>query len=90
MIHTEKRTPVNIRVLPAQRLLIDSAAAALQKSRAEFILEAACQVAENVVLDQRHFFLNDKDYAAFEQALNAPVSPSLRALMETEAPWEQQ
>ncbi len=44
----------------------------------------------NVLLDQRLFLLNDKDYEAFEQALQAPVSPPLKSLLKTRAPREQQ
>ena len=38
MAQTERReAPINIRALPAQRALIDKAAAALKKSRSDFI-----------------------------------------------------
>ncbi len=42
----------------------------------------------NVLLDQRLFRLNDKDYEVFEKALQTPVSPPLKALLKTRAPWE--
>lgn len=89
MSQSEKRAaPINIRALPAQRLLIDKAAAVLSKSRSDFMLEAACREAENVLLDQRLFFLNEVDFAAFEAALQAPVSEAAKKLLGSKAPWE--
>lgn len=91
MKHTETReASINIRALCAQRDLIDKAAALRQKTRSDFMLEAACQEAENVLLDRRLFHLNDEDYDAFESALKAPVSdnPALRKLLTKRAPWE--
>jgi uncharacterized protein (DUF1778 family) len=91
MEQTETReAPINIRALRAQRDLIDKAAAVRNKTRSDFMLEAACQEAENVLLDRRLFLLKDKDYEAFESALKAPVvdNPSLRKLLAQKAPWE--
>jgi uncharacterized protein (DUF1778 family) len=86
----KRQTPINLRALPAQRALIDRASKVLGKTRTEFVLEAACREAENVLLDQRLFVLGDEAYAAFEAALAAPVkdNPALRRLLTTPAPWE--
>lgn len=56
----------------------------------EFILESACEAAENALLDQRLFFLNDAQWIAFQEKLNRPaeVKPALKNLMEEKAPWE--
>jgi uncharacterized protein (DUF1778 family) len=91
MAQSATRTaPINLRALNSQRNLIDHAAAALGKSRSDFMLEAACREAENVLLDQRLFMLNQVDFEAFNQALEAPVkdNPALSKLMERKAPWE--
>ena len=91
MKHVETReASINIRALRAQRDLIDKAAAMRHKTRSDFMLEAACQEAENVLLDRRLFHLEDEDYEAFESALKAPVSdnPALRKLLAKRAPWE--
>jgi uncharacterized protein (DUF1778 family) len=40
----------------------------LHKSRTDFILEMACQAAENVILDRRVFNFNDEQYAEFIDA----------------------
>ncbi len=91
MAQSATRTaPINLRALNSQRNLIDHAAAALGKNRSDFMLEAACREAENVLLDQRLFMLNQVDFEAFNQALEAPVkdNPALRKLIEHKAPWE--
>jgi uncharacterized protein (DUF1778 family) len=74
----------------AQRDLIDKAAAVRNKTRSDFMLEAACQEAENVLLDRRLFHLKDEEYEAFESALKSPVgdNPALRELLAREPPWE--
>ena len=89
MAHTETRkAPINIRALDAQRILIDKAAAALKKSRSDFMLEAACRAAENVLLDQGLFLLTDEEFNTFETALKTPVSAATKKLLATKAPWE--
>ena len=50
----------------------------------------ACQAAENVILDQRMFNLNDAQYAEFIDLLDAPVTanPALDALLARKPQWE--
>lgn len=65
---------LNLRAKESQRALIDAAAEILHKSRTDFILEMACQAAENVILDRRVFNFNDEQYAEFINMLDAPVA----------------
>lgn len=91
MTHTGTRTaPINIRAKQVQRDLIDRAATTLNKNRSDFMLEAACREAENVLLDQRFFYLDAEAFDAFEAALEAPVAnnPGLKKLLTTKAPWD--
>ena len=91
MAQSATRTaPINLRALDSQRNLIDRAAALLGKNRSDFMLETACREAENVMLDQRLFNLNNVDFDTFNQALEAPVkdNPALRKLMAKKVPWE--
>ena len=77
--------------LPAQtRDLIDRAAATVDKSRTEFVLESARERAIDVLLDQRVFQLDAAASAAFAKVLANPPAPfaKLRALMAKPAPWE--
>ncbi|MGB3221696.1 MAG: DUF1778 domain-containing protein [Desulforhopalus sp.] len=83
-----RKAPINIRALAAQRDLIDKAAAIRNKSRSDFMLEAACREAENVLLDQRLFILQDKEFKDFEAALKAPMAEAMKTLLATKTPWE--
>jgi uncharacterized protein (DUF1778 family) len=85
-----REAPINIRARLTQRNLIDKAAAMLNKNRSDFMLEAACREAENVLLDRRLFLVEGEVYKAFEALLNAPVNdnPALRRLLNSKSPWE--
>ena len=80
---------LNIRAKEPQRALIDTAAEILHKSRTDFILEMACQAAENVILDRRMFNLNDEQYAEFIDMLDAPVTanPAMEKLLARKPQW---
>lgn len=86
----KREAPINIRALPAQRQLIDRACAVSGKKRSEFVLEAACREAENLLLEQRLFQLDDQAFANFQATLDAPVkdNPALRRLLNSQAPWD--
>lgn len=80
---------INLRALPEQRDLIDHAAQLLGKNRSDFMLEAACDRAQAVVLDQVFFALDEDKFRQFTQLLNAPPArnPGLERLMAVKAPW---
>jgi uncharacterized protein (DUF1778 family) len=81
---------INLRADHTKRALIDRAAERVGKNRSEFMLEAACPQATEVLLDQRLFLLDEKAYKRFTDALDAPPSENkrLRRLMMSKAPWE--
>ena len=85
-----RQAPINIRALDTQRSLIDKAAAIQKKSRSEFMLEAACREAENILLDQRLFFVTEKEFKAFEKVLSTPITENeaIRTLLASNSPWE--
>jgi uncharacterized protein (DUF1778 family) len=88
---TETRTAtINLRVPKATRELIDTAAAAVGKSRTEFMLESARQHAIDVLLDQRLFGLSAEQHEAFMQVLDHPPPPNaaLKKLLSGKSPWE--
>lgn len=53
------------------------------------MLEAACERARTVVLDQVFFNLNAEKFKQFTEMLDAPVTPNagLQRLMGEQAPW---
>lgn len=82
---------INIRANARQRDLIDQAASRLGRSRSDFMLEAACRQAEEVLLDQAFFTVNAGTFAEFQKLLDHPLPPTdkLRRLLKTKAPWEE-
>ena len=80
---------INLRALPEQRSLIDQAASLLGKNRSDFMLEAACERAQAVVLDQVFFALDGKRFQQFLDLLDAPpqANPGLKRLSAVKAPW---
>ena len=81
---------IHIRTRPADRDLIDRAAAQLGKSRSEFVIETMRREASDVLLDQTVFQLDAKRFKAFIAELDRPPpdNPKLRALFNRKAPWE--
>jgi uncharacterized protein (DUF1778 family) len=80
---------VNIRVEAHQRDLIDAAASLCGKTRSAFMLEAATLAAEEALLDRRLFVLNEEQWQAFNEALEAPAKKNekLAQLLATKSPW---
>ena len=74
---------LNLRTSVQQQQVIRRAAAALDKTVTDFVLESATAHAERVLADRRWFVLSDEDWAAFEALLDAPVerTPKLRSLL---------
>ena len=87
---TGQPVSINIRARSRQRDLIDQAAARLGRSRSDFMLEAACQRAEDVLLDQAFFTVDSGTFAKFQKLLDRPLPPTdkLRRLLNTKAPWD--
>lgn len=81
---------INLRALSEQRDLIDHAARLLGKNRSDFMLEAACERAQAVLLDQVFFGLDAEKFQQFITLLDAPPRPNkgLERLMAVKAPWE--
>jgi len=80
---------INLRARPEQRDLIDQAAAILGKNRSDFMLEAACDRARSVLLDQVYFRLDSRRFKDFVRLLDAPpvANAGLERLMAVKAPW---
>ena len=92
MAHAQAREAVsiNIRAKAQQRDLIDQAAERLGRSRSDFMIEAACNRAEDVLLDQAFFTVHAGTVAKFQALLDRPLpaTDKLRRLLKTKAPWE--
>lgn len=81
---------INLRARAEQRDLIDRAAVLLGKNRSDFMLEAACDKARDVVLDQVFFTLDAEKFRQFTELLDAPPTRNrgLERLLAVRPPWE--
>ena len=81
---------INLRAQSGQRDLIDQAASQLGRNRSDFMLEAACEKAQNVLLDQAFFTLDAKDFSNFSALCDAPLqsNAALDALLASTSPWD--
>ena len=89
-IQPRESISINIRAKARQRDLIDQAAERLGRSRSDFMLEASCREAQDVLLDQAFFTVNAGTFEKFQALLDRPLPPTdkLRRLLKTKAPWE--
>lgn len=80
---SQRDARLNIRTSTQQQQLIRSAAAALDKSVTDFVLESATTNAERVLADRRWFILSPTAWEEFEALLDAPMAdtPKLAALL---------
>ncbi|MBV8656223.1 MAG: DUF1778 domain-containing protein [Burkholderiales bacterium] len=85
-----RQTTINLRAPSDQRALIDQAAQLTGKNRTEFMLEAACEKAQQVLLDRTAFALDEASFQRFSSLLDAPLdnSDAVLRLLTRRAPWE--
>jgi len=81
---------INFRAPADKRALIDPAVEVSGVSRTEFILDAACDKAREVLADQTQFSLSPQELKRFNALLDAPLesNAAIRRLLSTPAPWE--
>jgi uncharacterized protein (DUF1778 family) len=80
---------INLRADEATRALIDRAAHALGQNRTEFMLMSARLHAQEVILSQVYFELDEHDWKALNATLEAPPPPNeaLKRLMSRTPSW---
>jgi len=85
-----KSAPINMRVFPSVRDVIDAAAKLQKVDRTVFIQQAALNEAQKVLADQKDFKLEQDAFDAFEQALDEPpkVLKGIQDLFERKVPWD--
>lgn len=81
---------LGLRATPEQEAVLRRAAEVVHKSLTEFILDSACQAAEQTLLDQRLFMVSGKQYQTLMELLERPaqVNEGLRDLFSRKAPWD--
>jgi len=70
--------------------LINQEACLLGKNRSDLMLEAACERAQNIVLDQMLFELDGGKFSKFAALLDMPAeqSPGLERLLAIKTFWQ--
>lgn len=86
----DTRKPLNMRIKPGDRCLIEHAAELTGKNLTDFVLDAARLAAQHALLDRSVIPVSEKAYAAFVALLDAPPNPNkrLRKSLSTPAVWE--
>ena len=84
-----KTAPINMRVEPSVRHIIDAAANLLKMDRTVFIQQAALSEAHEVIANQRDFILDERAFEAFETALSTPATANkgMADLLNRKSPW---
>ncbi len=88
MATREKLDVVNLRIDQVRKNLIDEAARLRGKSRTEFMVEAASREAEQIILDQKIYILDEAD-CEYLSTTNHKSDPKLVKLFKSKSPWEQ-
>lgn len=81
---------LGLRATPEQETVLRRAADVAHKSLTDFILDSACQAAEQTLLDQRLFMVSGSRYQDLLDLLERPPedNPGLRELFSQPAPWD--
>lgn len=81
---------IQIRATAETKAMLNRAAALRGQKLSEFMLDSAQRQAEEAILGQRVFLLDDKAHAAFLEMLDAPAKPNkaLKALMARRPAWQ--
>lgn len=82
---------INMRMSSQQRQKIATAAAALDKSETDFMLDVTIHEAERVLADRRWFVIDGDASDAFDRQLDEPVpyENDLRDLLRTSTVFDQ-
>jgi uncharacterized protein (DUF1778 family) len=82
---TLKEERIDLRLSRRAKDLLQRAAEVRHKTVTEFVLESGLAAAEETLADRRQFLLDEKQWAAFVAALDAPpkAKPRLKKLLET-------
>lgn len=81
---------LGLRATPEQEAVLRRAAEVAHKSLTDFILDSACQAAEQTLLDQRLFMVSGSQYQALMNLLDQPeqTNEGVRDLFSRKAPWD--
>lgn len=81
---------LDLRLTPEAKRLLQTAAAATDRSVSEFVMESALARAEETLPDRRRFGLDGERWSAFLAALDRPPRPAprLARLLDEDGPFD--
>jgi uncharacterized protein (DUF1778 family) len=81
---------VSMRLPETDIAIIDRAANLRDRSRTDFVREAALRAAEEIVIDSALIRMSPKGFSAFRSAIAMPAAavPEMSALLKRKSPWE--
>ena len=81
---------LGIRTTREQEVTLRRAAAIRNKTLTEFVLDSACAMAEETLLDQRLVMVSGREYEEILDLLDQPCGENegLKRLFSKKAPWE--
>jgi len=87
---TTRSARLGLRATPEQEAVLRRAADVTHKSLTDFILDSACQAAEQTLLDQRLFMVSGGQYQDLLDLLDRPEQDNqgLHDLFARPAPWD--
>jgi uncharacterized protein (DUF1778 family) len=90
MTKAAKSEKLDLRLTPATKRVLQSAAAVSHRSVSEFVLESAMARAEEILPDRQHIGLGAEQWSAFQTALDAPprALPRLAKLLAEPSVFE--
>ncbi len=83
---TTRTEKLDLRLTPAAKRTLQTAAIASRRSVSEFVLESALARAEEALADRRRFGLDAEQWKAFQVALDASPKPLVRLARLLEEP----
>ncbi len=90
-VNAERREhPISMRLPEADIAMIDRAAGLRNRSRTDFVREAAVRAAEDVLMENRLIRMSAEGFAEFLTVLSVPAAPvpEMVDIAKRPAPWE--
>jgi uncharacterized protein (DUF1778 family) len=87
---TNRTEKLDLRLTPKAKRTLQAAVATAHRKVSDFVLESALARSEETLAERRYFGLDAERWAAFLEALDAPVRdlPRLRRLFAEKSPFE--
>lgn len=84
LVNVERRTEkLDFRISPTAKAKLQAAAALVQRTMSDFVMDSALSRADEALADRRVFALDVVDWKAFQKALDSPTRPmpQMKALL---------